>query len=56
MNVAPDPTGVWPASALRTLEELADWFAINGEAIHETRTVWPYQRNSLFTTARCSGF
>ena len=43
MNVAPTPQGVWPASALLTLQELADWFAINGEAIHGTRPVWPYQ-------------
>lgn len=48
MNVAPDPLGTWPASALLTLKELADWFTINGEAIHSTRPVWPYQNGETF--------
>ena len=33
-----------------TLDELAEWMAINGEAIHGTRPVWPYQWGELFLT------
>lgn len=51
MNVAPDPQGVWPAAALQTFEELAGWMAINGEAIHGTRPVWPYQYGNVFVTS-----
>ena len=51
MNVAPDPLGTWPASALLTLSELGDWFAINAEAIHNTRPAWPYQEGELFIVA-----
>ena len=51
MNVAPDPLGTWPASALVTLAELGDWFAINAEAIHSTRPAWPYQQGELFVVA-----
>lgn len=50
MNVAPDPLGRWPASALQTLDELTEWFAINGEAIHNTRPAWPYQYGDLFVS------
>eukprot|EP01043_Picozoa_sp_COSAG02_P038697 COSAG02_NODE_3003_length_7572_cov_5.390740_2_plen_410_part_00 len=48
MNVAPDPLGTWPASALLTLAELSDWFAINAESIHDTRPAWPFQQGELF--------
>ena len=51
MKVAPDPLGTWPASALVTLAELGDWFAINAEAIHSTRPAWPYQQGELFVVA-----
>lgn len=51
MNVAPDPLGTWPASALLTLAELGDWFAINAEAIHNTRPAWPYQEGELFVVS-----
>ena len=51
MNVAPDPLGTWPASALVTLAELGDWFAINAEAIHSTRPAWPYQQGELFVVS-----
>ena len=40
-----------PASALKTLNELASWMHVNGEAIHSTRPVWPYQWGSVFVSA-----
>eukprot|EP01052_Picozoa_sp_SAG31_P007873 SAG31_NODE_384_length_16414_cov_7.492308_6_plen_523_part_00 len=43
MNIPPDATGVWCNGYLQTMAELADWMAINGEAIHGSTPAWPYQ-------------
>ncbi len=36
LNVGPEPTGIFPAQAVRRLEELGAWMAVNGEAVHGT--------------------
>lgn len=51
INVAPGPDGLWPAAAVDVLEALSVWFAANGEAVFNTRPLWPFQRGGIFTTA-----
>eukprot|EP00041_Stephanoeca_diplocostata_P014083 m.252938 g.252938 ORF g.252938 m.252938 type:complete len:584 (+) comp19572_c0_seq2:48-1799(+) len=51
MNVAPGPNGVWAPTAVSVLQTLAKWFSANGEALTNTRPIWPFQRENVFVTA-----
>eukprot|EP00051_Salpingoeca_urceolata_P009757 m.118538 g.118538 ORF g.118538 m.118538 type:complete len:641 (-) comp16434_c0_seq4:278-2200(-) len=52
LNVAPDPTGLWAPSAIQVLEELANWTAINGEAIYGTQPLSPFQSGGVFVFSK----
>eukprot|EP00939_MAST-03C_sp_MAST-3C-sp1_P003408 g3408.t1 len=44
VNVAPGPTGEWPPSALRVLEEMHEWMDANREAFgNATSPMYPYE-------------
>ncbi len=55
LNVAPGPTGEWPQSAIDVLEELAVWFKDNGEAIHDTSPIYPFQQGGVYYTSSTNG-
>jgi len=55
LNVGPDPAGELPAEALRRLEEVGRWMAVNGEAIYKTRPVAPYKEAKTCFTALADG-
>jgi alpha-L-fucosidase len=51
LGIGPDPLGVIPAEAASRLREVGQWMQVNGEAIHGTRPVPPYQSGNVrFTT------
>ena len=52
LNVGPDADGEFPAEAVRRLEEIGDWMAVNAEAIHATRPVAPYKQGRVCLTAK----
>jgi alpha-L-fucosidase len=51
LNIGLDSTGVWAPQAVKTLTDLATWFAYNGEAIHDTAPTFPYEYNNQLFTA-----
>ncbi len=43
LNVGVDGQGNFPDDAINQLEEIGKWMAVNGEAIHGSRKIAPYQ-------------
>ena len=52
LNVGPSPLGEFAPDAMARLGEVADWMAVNGEAVHATRAVAPYKRGPLAFTRK----
>jgi alpha-L-fucosidase len=52
LDIGPDADGRLPAASLDRLKELGDWMASNGEAIHGTRPVAPYEEGRLRFTRK----
>ncbi len=52
LNVGPQPDGRLPAPAVQRLEEIGDWMAINGQAIHGTRPIEPYKQGQIAFTSK----
>jgi alpha-L-fucosidase len=52
LNIGPQPDGKLPAVAVQRLEEIGDWMAINSEAIHGTRPIFPYKMGRFAFTRR----
>lgn len=53
LNVGPDANGELPPAAVERLREVGAWMAVNGDAIHRTRTVAPYRDGKLrYTRSR----
>jgi alpha-L-fucosidase len=52
LDIGPDADGRLPAASLDRLKELGEWMASNGEAIHGTRPVAPYQEGRLRFTRK----
>lgn len=54
LNVGPRPDGTLPPEAVSRLEEIGRWMDINGEAIHGTRPIAPYQVGQVAFTRKGS--
>jgi alpha-L-fucosidase len=52
LNIGPEPTGELPQEALGRLGEMAEWMAVNSEAIHGTRAIAPYRVGRVAFTRR----
>lgn len=53
LNIGPTGEGEFPAPAVRVLETLGDWMAVNGAAIHGTRaSPFPYELDACRITRR----
>ncbi len=55
LNIAPSPEGEWQEGAYKLLGEYADWLAVNGEGIYETRALAPYKENNICMTQKKDG-
>ena len=52
LNIPPQPDGLLPAPAVRSLREMGAWLKIFGEGIYETHICAPYWEDSLFYTRK----
>ena len=52
LNVGPEPTGLFPDTAISRLNEIGDWMKINSEAIYGTRPVSPYKEGQFYFTSK----
>ena len=52
LNVAPQPDGLLPAPAIRSLQDLGLWLKIFGEGIYGTRSCAPFFEGQLFFTKK----
>ena len=51
LNIGPRPDGTLPPEAVKHLEEIGRWMAVNGAAIHGTRPMPPYKQGRVAFTA-----
>ncbi len=47
LNIAPTPEGAFQQGAYDLLKEYADWMAVNGDAIYNSRAIAPYKENNI---------
>ncbi|WP_242985303.1 alpha-L-fucosidase [Vallitalea okinawensis] len=52
LNVAPQPDGRLPRSAIETMKGMGEWLSKYGEAIYETRPCEPYKVNQVAFTKK----
>ena len=52
LNIAPQPDGLLPAPAVRSLREMGAWLRLFSEGIYETHTCAPYFEPDLFYTQK----
>lgn len=52
LNVAPQPDGMLPAPAVRSLRDLGAWLKIYGEGIYGSRICAPYMGEGVFYTQK----
>ncbi len=55
LNVAPTPEGDYEDAAYERLNEIGAWMAVNGEAIYESRPVYPYREGNICYTQSGDG-
>ncbi len=46
------PSGELTPQALERLEQIGEWMAVNGEAIHDTRAIAPYSEGDVRFTQK----
>src|SRR5690606_3230671 len=53
LNIGPGPDGDWDPVAYERLKEIGEWMKINGEAIHGSKPLAPYESGNIhFTQAK----
>lgn len=52
LNVGPQPDGQLPPPAVKRLNEIGEWMAVNSEAIYGTRPAVPYRDGSVVFTSK----
>ncbi len=52
LNIAPSPEGDWVPDAYDRLAGIADWMAVNSEAIYGTKPIEPYDENKIRFTQK----
>lgn len=52
LNLAPQPDGMLPAPAVRSLRDMGAWLRLFGEGIYGTRIFAPYQEPRVFYTGK----
>lgn len=52
LNIGPRADGTFPPEAVDRLREIGDWMQINGEAIHGTRAIAPYDEGPIRYTSK----
>jgi len=52
LNVGPQPDGDLPPEAVKRLQEIGKWMAVNGEAIYATRPIAPYKTGRVCFTSK----
>jgi len=52
LNVGPSPDGTLPDTALLRMSEIGAWMKVNGEAIYETRPIYPYNYGKVRFTQK----
>lgn len=50
LNIAPTPEGEWQDGAYELLEEYGNWMRINGEAIYNSKPLYPYKEDNICFT------
>ncbi|MCB0280684.1 MAG: alpha-L-fucosidase [Calditrichaeota bacterium] len=55
LNIAPSPEGEWQKGAYNLLAEFGEWIKINGEAIYNSSTLFPFKENNICMTKQSNG-
>lgn len=55
LNIGPGPDGDWDPVAYQRLHEIGEWMKINGEAIHNSKPLAPYEVGNLYFTQSENG-
>ena len=54
LDIGPDEHGLFPAPAVAAMEEVGAWLDVHGEAIYDTRPIWPHVFNLTRKTPSCT--